>query len=47
MKTLWSGGRQLGGTPALLLWGMADPLVPPVHLERRDKDLPPGPDREA
>lgn len=40
LETAWNGGAELRHVETLLVWGKADPLVPPVHLERWRSDLP-------
>jgi pimeloyl-ACP methyl ester carboxylesterase len=40
LEAAWRDGAPLRGVRTLLLWGMADPLVPPSHLERWRGDLP-------
>lgn len=37
---LWQQRSALESKPALLLWGMRDPLIPAAHLERWQEALP-------
>jgi len=39
-ETAWRNGVPLRDTPTMIVWGLADPLVPPEHLERWRADLP-------
>jgi len=40
LEAIWRRGERLHETSAVLLWGMANPLVPRVHLSRWREDLP-------
>ncbi len=40
LEAAWNAGAALGHVETLLVWGMADPLVTPAHLERWRRDLP-------
>ncbi len=40
LEASWRHGEPFREVPTLLVWGMADPLVVPTHLERWRRDLP-------